>query len=233
MFATYPPLQAPTPSTLPPASSSSSAIPSNPPSNPQSPADRKPTAPPTGLNARSCVTCRRRKVKCDKKEPCSNCTKAQTQCVFPAPGRAPRRPRQGGKPLSEREAELLKRLRRLEGVVEELSGQVELEAVKHSPASDQSRDGEAGEAGGEKSASVRVIGMDEGNGTKKDWIVRGFALGSGPPKAQFAVHHAEGTAGRLVLEEGKSQYVSSPFWATISDVRRTMFGDPQTLANNM
>jgi Fungal Zn(2)-Cys(6) binuclear cluster domain len=93
---------------------------------PTSTAIHKPTSNSTSssstaptLNPRSCVTCRRRKVKCDKRNPCSNCTKANSPCVFPSPGRAPRRPR---KPQDN---ELLKRLAKLEGLVEELSGNPE------------------------------------------------------------------------------------------------------------
>lgn len=71
------------------------------------------------FNPRSCTTCRRRKVKCDKKQPCGNCTKAHIDCIFPAPGRAPRKPR---KP---QDAELMDRLRKLEGVVQSLGMQVE------------------------------------------------------------------------------------------------------------
>jgi hypothetical protein len=191
-----------------------------------------------GLNARSCVTCRRRKVKCDKQVPCSNCVKAQTQCIFPAPGRAPRRPRQGsGKVVSEREAELLKRLRRLEGVVQELSGQVEVETSKHSPGSDNSSqpkdsDSLAGDpitstgssttttTTTSKTNNVRVIGMDEGSGTKQAWLKRGFALGMGPPKQELNLSSKdiEGRMGKLVLNEGKSEYVSNPYWASISEV---------------
>ncbi|KUJ24615.1 uncharacterized protein LY89DRAFT_605365 [Mollisia scopiformis] len=176
---------------------------------------------PHGLNARSCVTCRRRKVKCDKQNPCSNCTKAGSPCVFPAPGRAPRRPRQGGKVVSEREAELLKRLRRLEGVVEELSGQVEVEAVKHSPSSDNSssvqKDNESENASNHKSNTVRVVGMDEGSGNRRTWIARSWKLGAGPPKSAYGPEEVERGVGRLVLDEGKSRYVASPFWASISE----------------
>ncbi|KAF2748379.1 hypothetical protein M011DRAFT_466783 [Sporormia fimetaria CBS 119925] len=70
-------------------------------------------------NPRSCVTCRKRKVKCDKKRPCNHCVRQKIECVFPGPGRAPRklkRPETG---------ELLDRLRRLEGVVRSLNAQVE------------------------------------------------------------------------------------------------------------
>lgn len=47
---------------------------------------------PTGqMHKHACSLCARRKVKCDKGDPCSNCLKAQSQCLYEAP--APRRPR--------------------------------------------------------------------------------------------------------------------------------------------
>jgi hypothetical protein len=121
--------------------------------------------------------------------------------------------------VSEREAELLKRLRRLEGVVEELSGQVEVEAIKHSPASDNSsapKDGDMADAPNAKN-TVRVVGMDEGSGNRKEWLSRTFRIGSGPPKTAYSLDEVQASVGRLVLDEGKSRYVASPFWASISD----------------
>lgn len=84
-----------------------------------------------GLRIWSCVICRRRKVRCDRKEPCSNCTKQNIDCHFPVTGRLPRR--RGAPPTdassrstsSQKQAELLNRLRRLEAVVTELGAQVE------------------------------------------------------------------------------------------------------------
>ncbi|CBF82140.1 putative C6 transcription factor [Aspergillus nidulans FGSC A4] len=67
---------------------------------------------------RSCTLCRQRKVKCDRQQPCSNCTKAKTQCVFPPGlGRAPKRPRKAV------EARLLAQLSRLESVVKRMEQQ--------------------------------------------------------------------------------------------------------------
>jgi hypothetical protein len=43
------------------------------------------------LHKYACSLCARRKVKCDKGEPCANCDKAQVQCLYEAP--APHRPR--------------------------------------------------------------------------------------------------------------------------------------------
>ncbi|PKK49661.1 hypothetical protein CI102_5430 [Trichoderma harzianum] len=74
----------------------------------------------------SCVTCRRRKVKCDRKDPCSNCVKNQIECHFPVTGRLPRRRDPAAwKSPTEKQAELLDRLRRLESLVTELAAQVE------------------------------------------------------------------------------------------------------------
>lgn len=39
---------------------------------------------------RSCVTCRARKVRCDKKTPCSHCARARIACVLPPLDKRPR-----------------------------------------------------------------------------------------------------------------------------------------------
>lgn len=57
---------------------------------------------------RSCVLCKQRKVKCDRKDPCFNCHKARVECVFRAP--APPRRRKKKDP----EVDLVARLKRYE-----------------------------------------------------------------------------------------------------------------------
>ena len=52
------------------------------------------------LRGHSCVICRQRKVKCDRRDPCTNCVKAEKECSFIAPVRGKRRlkkklPREG------------------------------------------------------------------------------------------------------------------------------------------
>lgn len=66
------------------------------------------TAPTKSLKHYSCALCHRRKVKCDKKDPCTYCVTHRVPCV-PATLAAPR-PRKRRFP----EAELLARLRRYE-----------------------------------------------------------------------------------------------------------------------
>ncbi|EXJ86279.1 hypothetical protein A1O1_06649 [Capronia coronata CBS 617.96] len=97
----------------PPTSAEDSATPAHPPAASSGPR----------LNPRSCVTCRRRKVRCNKQNPCANCVRAGIECVFPGPGRAPRKSR---KPP---DTELLARLQRLEGVVHSLGAQVDEHGV--------------------------------------------------------------------------------------------------------
>lgn len=109
------------------------------------------------LNPRSCVTCRRRKVKCDKKQPCSNCARAKIECVFPGPGRAPRKSR---KPA---DGELMDRLRRLEGVVQSLNAQVEEHEQENAERERQASQGECpSNSEAKRSPSVAVDNSVDG-----------------------------------------------------------------------
>ena len=75
----------------------------------------------------SCVNCRRRKVRCDRRHPCAPCSRNKTECVFPVSGRIPRRSRDSNplKKSTQKQTELLGRLRRLEAMVGDLGSQVE------------------------------------------------------------------------------------------------------------
>lgn len=45
-----------------------------------------------GSTTRSCQQCHQRKIRCDKKSPCSHCVRGNTFCHYPGPERRPRRP---------------------------------------------------------------------------------------------------------------------------------------------
>ena len=79
------------------------------------------------LKVWSCINCRRRKVRCDRRHPCSPCSRNKTDCVFPVSGRIPRRSRDPNYPQTptQKRIELLGRLRRLEAMVGDLGSQVE------------------------------------------------------------------------------------------------------------
>ncbi|OBT65017.1 hypothetical protein VE03_05273 [Pseudogymnoascus sp. 23342-1-I1] len=189
------------------------------------------------LYSRSCDVCRKRKVKCDKIiTGCSNCARAQIECHYPGPGRAPRRPK-AGKQVTARETELLKRLRRLEGVVHELSGQVEEEthrsatdSPKERPWKEKDTSSEADSTMGKPQSAkgaVRVVGMDEGKALTSKWLQRMVNMGEGPPESDVVKREF----GKLVIDEGKSHYVNSDLFATLSheveDIRE-IFDDDDT-----
>jgi len=155
-----------------------------------------PTGPPT--HHRSCLTCRRRKVRCDKRHPCANCSKSSIECVFPNPGRAPRKAR---KPP---DTELLARLRRLEGVVQSLGKEVD---------ADGGLEEKVPIAKGEAQASNAIVDRGDKEIQQDD---RG-RTSVGCPSKGLSTKTLEKDFGRLVIEEGRSRYVSNSFWASLSD----------------
>lgn len=110
----------------------------------------------------SCVTCRRRKVKCDRRAPrCDVCAKVGIECHYPGDGRLPSHSRaqaqqqQQWSSTHQKQTDLLERLRRLEAVVTELSAQVDEanEATRH-----DGRDGQLTPSSrGEDVASMETV----------------------------------------------------------------------------
>ncbi|KAL0256577.1 hypothetical protein SLS55_008972 [Diplodia seriata] len=155
------------------------------------------------LNPRSCVTCRRRKVKCDKKHPCTNCSKARIECIFPAPGRAPRKAR---KPP---DAELLDRLRKLEGMVKTLGGAT-VEDGNAQPAEED----ETPEPPKEARREPKVfVGMKPPHNPDSEECAKYRYL---PPEDK-TIAGLETRFGRLVVDEGRSRYINSSFWASLNN----------------
>jgi ferredoxin-like protein FixX len=129
------------------------------------------------LNSRSCMTCRKRKVRCDKRSSgCLNCAKARIVCVYPSKERPPRKTR---KPP---DTELLARLNKLEGVVQSLGAQVD----------------------------------DEGRLATTSQHQQKATVAEDDPKSRRPVD-IDKEVGRLVINEGKSRYVSSAFWTSMHD----------------
>lgn len=77
----------------------------------------------------SCVTCARRKVKCDKLSPCSTCSKSQVACIYrdPVPSQRYR------KRVSQRD--LLSKIQELETILQ--SNRIPFEALDNSWISSQ------------------------------------------------------------------------------------------------
>jgi hypothetical protein len=140
-----------------------------------------------GMNSRSCVTCRKRKVKCDKKQPCSNCTRAKIECIFPGPGRAPRKSR---KPP---DGELMDRLKRLEGVVLSLNAQVEEHEQENAEREKRENGTSEQSCQGDQRESRPVVATDN------------------------SVQGLETRFGRLVVDQGRSRYINNSFWASLNN----------------
>ncbi|KAI4731466.1 hypothetical protein E4T49_00682 [Aureobasidium sp. EXF-10728] len=66
----------------------------------------------------SCTLCRKRKIKCDKQNPCSNCVASQRECIPVVRARLPRGRNGGRKGVN---SELRNRINRLEGLVQSLN----------------------------------------------------------------------------------------------------------------
>ena len=161
------------------------------------------------LNPRSCVTCRKRKVKCDKKQPCSNCSKAHIECIFPRPGRAPRRAK---KP---QDAELLARLRRLEGVVQKLGKGSDGEEGA-------SPEGQSPDVGDKAPPAIPRLGASD---KEKQEMLSGLG---GTLKIEKDI-------GQLNIGEGRSRYVSNTFWASLTDEvaeMKDVLGDSSEFTDN-
>ncbi|KAK2768390.1 hypothetical protein FQN54_000245 [Arachnomyces sp. PD_36] len=207
----------PSPSAPPPLTGFFSPIPLTPSgthSNPL-PQPHLPTAPhPPQLNPRSCTTCRRRKVRCNKRNPCSNCTKAGIECIFPAPGRAPRRSK---KPA---DSELLTRLRRLEGVVQALGAHVDDDGVVVGGGRGDASPVSAARSAPTAGASP-LIATDSGSADRDEEMVQAKGamcsdFADADPR-KIRARKIDQEFGRLVVDDGRSRYVSNRFWASLGD----------------
>ena len=79
---------------------------------------------------RSCLLCHQRKIRCDKRSPCANCTRADVLCCYPGPQRSVRR-----LPKSTI-AEVAARVTRLERTINAISNDASPVESKLNPTSD-------------------------------------------------------------------------------------------------
>ena len=70
-------------------------------------------------NPPSCTSCRQKKVKCDRADPCSRCVRVGAICVSFPPSGVPRGRNGGRRKLDSR---LLDRIRKLENLVNDIEG---------------------------------------------------------------------------------------------------------------
>ncbi|EHK47823.1 hypothetical protein TRIATDRAFT_172547, partial [Trichoderma atroviride IMI 206040] len=139
------------------------------------------------LNPYSCLSCRRKKKKCDRLYPCINCRKDGTNCLF-----VPRRPSTRPKTAHG----MLERLQHLEGVIGILRDNYSQGATHQSPKTTEACVN-AITAGGE---TFHPSDPTRGRTTQDDAVAE---LGT--------------ELGRLAVGDGRSRYISSSFWASLDE----------------
>lgn len=150
---------------------------------------------PRAPKPRSCVTCRTRKVRCDKKSPCSNCRRANISCVLPTADRQPRWARRLQQGPS---GDVMNRLRSLEALVKHLSSQLD---EAHAAASASASAGD--------SPGVNFSGSGSGHDADTNNRIGSFSANAGRMDTRF---------GRLVVDDpNRSHYVGSGFWSRVND----------------
>lgn len=160
--------------------------------------------PDPSLKIWSCIICRRRKIRCDRRDPCANCLKSSIDCHYPVTGRIPRRSRDptAWKSPEQKQSELLSRLRRLETVVTELAAQVEdgSHNPSHTPAASTDE---------QSNISTAVSRDDSGSSSQNPPTV------NTEPGSEF-----DEEFGRLVIDKEGSLHVGNRFWSVFcSEVR--------------
>ncbi|KAI1104462.1 fungal-specific transcription factor domain-containing protein [Jackrogersella minutella] len=169
------------------------------------------STPAGPVKLRSCVTCRTRKVRCDKSSPCSNCRRANIPCVFPSLDKPPRWARRleriannakAAQDLDPGVSQVMDRLRSLEGLVKELSSQLEQANARVSSSANSPE--------------------SPGHDRDVDHRVESAAATDG---SNIHAHF-----GRLVLgDAGQSRYVSSGFWSRVNDELHGLKADTEGL----
>ncbi|UKZ74868.1 hypothetical protein TrVFT333_002538 [Trichoderma virens FT-333] len=139
------------------------------------------------LNPYSCLSCRKKKKKCDRVYPCVNCRKAGADCLF-----VPRRPSTRPKTTQG----MLERLQHLEGVIGHLRDSYGQGTTQKST----------------KTAEVRANASIEGCETTP----RSDSTDSRRTQPN-AVAELGTELGRLAVGDGRSRYISSSFWASLDE----------------
>ncbi|KAJ2993999.1 hypothetical protein NUW58_g1674 [Xylaria curta] len=145
------------------------------------------------------------------------------------------------KQTSEREVELMKRLRKLEGIVEDLSGQIEFETYKHGSNSESP---EAASDMHETDRRKATGSPPVENSSSANNIPPGYSLphrtatGGSTTSSSFANAKGQHAGdvnkdfGKLVLsEKGKVRYVNNAFWTKITEEIEALRSETQRLTD--
>ncbi|EPE02986.1 fungal specific transcription factor [Ophiostoma piceae UAMH 11346] len=177
---------------------------------------------------RSCVTCRQRKVRCDKLSPCTNCRRADIPCVLPSTERPPRWARRLKQQQQQQEQQQQQQHGQQPSLAQPAPSQT-APLPQHDPSNptdvsavlDRLRQLEA---------LVRDLSAGNASATGAAPVSNTYTQPPLQPptsSASTAQQPPEAAAvpirerfGRLILDDDtskRSRYVSSGFWSTIND----------------
>ncbi|KAJ0116594.1 hypothetical protein J7T55_009744 [Diaporthe amygdali] len=161
---------------------------------------RLPPAATPFPHIRSCELCRQRKVKCDRQQPCSHCTRSGQECLYPSgPGRAPKRSRRA------ENAQLMDKLSRLEHIIKRLASEnpVDSEAVLA-----------GGADRGADSLQRTQPSSRSGDDDKESLHKPQSEISKGPGEDASSL---DVQFGRLVVNDSMSYYVGNVLWANLAN----------------
>ncbi|KAI3400384.1 hypothetical protein diail_3401 [Diaporthe ilicicola] len=157
-------------------------------------------AAPPFPHIRSCELCRQRKVKCDRQQPCSHCTRSGQECLYPSgPGRAPKRSRRA------ENAQLMDKLSRLEHIIKRLASENKSDAG--SPLAGHN-DAAADSSVRSQHSSRSVDAHNESGDKSSGNVSEASGENNSSLDAQF---------GRLVINDSMSYYVGNVLWANLAN----------------
>ncbi|KAJ4353249.1 uncharacterized protein N0V89_004976 [Didymosphaeria variabile] len=195
-------------------------------------------------NTFSCVTCRRRKVKCNKHHPCNHCIKAGLTCAFPPP-------RRSWKLATQSHAALVAEVMRLEGVVNSLQSALENQDAgvaehdnNHHDTNFTDRDAQPRDYQGNRasgSPGPNAGSSEDGEAasqsppqvalpvpTSKLLPRPSTVTGSASPEYAIDSPSAASVASRkfetVIIDEGRNLYLRGSFWAALSSQTVELFG---------
>ncbi|KEY68907.1 hypothetical protein S7711_03837 [Stachybotrys chartarum IBT 7711] len=156
----------------------------------------------------NCLSCKRRKVRCDRKKPCTNCARTASNCVYPTSGRLPRRPQHvsssDASPSNQQpasQADLLLRVKRVEGLLNSYNAQL------------GGRLGQATWNGQAEASSINVDQFDAASQTSRDEVSRDDSLPTPAPIHQQSF--ANNTNGPAAHEVNPYSLTSTEILDTI------------------
>ena len=151
----------------------------------------------------SCDVCYKRKIKCDRQSPCSNCQAAEIRCVVPA-RQPPKRSRYERSTEVDRtawEVEVDERIRSLEKVIQQLRKQTPGESIDIAEDGKRQNGMDLSPVQRAIPAAAMAIGQtDKSHGRNS----MGIMPKSEAPATELA---------NLVIDGGRSRYVNDRFWA--------------------